>query len=310
MFDRTLDRVVEYGELAGASGQDFLGVTFCGQGEPLVHPRVVDCVRAVTARGLPCALTTNAALLDERRSTALLDAGLGTIWVTVADLEDTYADVYGLPFERMRDNLLRFGELAEGRCTVLLGLLEQADRDKVARVRDYWRARGFSAFVDTPYLNRGGSLHVDSMRYDAFDERVRAAEIIDSLDPTPGCAIPFAFCFVGFDGHYYLCSNDWEKSTSYGTVFEVSIADTLRAKAEHVQRRASPCSACSCDPTNRVCGLLHEGADEQAVTTEVDAIAAVWTRVGSLLDAVAPAPAVHRATHRQRIPVRAISPGR
>src|SRR5674476_287494 len=51
-------------------------VSFMGLGEPLLHPRFLDMVRAVKRRGLRAAVTTNALLLDEAMAIGLLEAGL------------------------------------------------------------------------------------------------------------------------------------------------------------------------------------------------------------------------------------------
>jgi len=58
-------------------------VHFHQQGEPLLHPRLADGVARATALGLATSVTTNAALLDDRRVDALLAAGLGHLVVSL-----------------------------------------------------------------------------------------------------------------------------------------------------------------------------------------------------------------------------------
>ena len=58
-------------------------VAFMGLGEPLLHPRFLDMVRAVKERGLRAEVTTNALLLDEGMAAGLLEAGLDQLVVSI-----------------------------------------------------------------------------------------------------------------------------------------------------------------------------------------------------------------------------------
>lgn len=66
-------------------------VTLQGLGEPLLHPRIVDMVGYLTARGIRCGFSTNATLLTPTRAAALIDAGIG--WLHVS-LDGATPDVY------------------------------------------------------------------------------------------------------------------------------------------------------------------------------------------------------------------------
>lgn len=58
-------------------------VFFGGIGEPLAHPRIIEMVAAAAAVGAPTELITNGTLLTSRRARALIDAGLGALWVSL-----------------------------------------------------------------------------------------------------------------------------------------------------------------------------------------------------------------------------------
>ena len=58
-------------------------VHFHQQGEPLLHPRLADGVAHATTLGLATSVTTNAALLDDRRVDALLEAGLSHLVISL-----------------------------------------------------------------------------------------------------------------------------------------------------------------------------------------------------------------------------------
>ncbi len=91
-------------------------VFFGGLGEPLTHPEFVRMVTEVTRLGLQAEAITNGVLLDEARATALMDAGLDTLWVSIDGASpECYVDVRtegDLPrvmenLERLRDLKLR-----------------------------------------------------------------------------------------------------------------------------------------------------------------------------------------------------------
>ena len=50
--------------------------------------------------------------------------GLERILINVGDEGDEYESVYKLPFEKTRDNVVRFAEMAEGRCEVDIVLVD------------------------------------------------------------------------------------------------------------------------------------------------------------------------------------------
>ena len=58
---------------------------------------MVDYVRLAQAEGFFVKMSSNGSLLDERRSTALLEAGLQQILINVGEEGDDYEEIYKLP---------------------------------------------------------------------------------------------------------------------------------------------------------------------------------------------------------------------
>ncbi len=56
-------------------------------GEPLLHPHIADFVKIATAKGLKCAITTNATLLADKGD-AIIDAGVYKVNVSLHSFED------------------------------------------------------------------------------------------------------------------------------------------------------------------------------------------------------------------------------
>jgi MoaA/NifB/PqqE/SkfB family radical SAM enzyme len=263
VFDAALARVVEYrAEVVAHLGEVTQRVSFCGLGDVLVHPRAVRAVAAVRAAGIWCQLNTNAGLLDEAKAVGLLAAGLQRIHLNVGAIGDDYEAIYGIPFERTLENVVRFRELAGDRCHVVVVLVgDRAERERLDEAEAFWRRHGFENFHRPIFLNRGGALA--RYRYGFTEESAQAhARELLARRGSPRCGVPVLSMFIGYDGHYYLCSSDWEKVSAHGHVFDDRVVDAIRSRLRHVATRGAPCSTCNFDPVNMVASaLVDDGVD-------------------------------------------------
>jgi MoaA/NifB/PqqE/SkfB family radical SAM enzyme len=254
VFTRSLGRAVEYRELVVAAGRDQDAVvSLCGLGEPLLNRNAPAFVSDVREAGIECELSTNASLLDERRGTALLEAGLQRIFINASDRDTSYEEVYRLPFERTRENIGRFLEMAEGRCETWIVLVDyKRDPEHLSEMKDYWRSLGASSFLPLDVINRGGSLFVDDMQFQSYPQLSQAQDVLGESKVEPICKAPFAYLFIGYDGNYYLCCSDWRKEVPLGSVFDTSFVEITRQKLAHTSSREPICKTCNHDPVNRM----------------------------------------------------------
>jgi MoaA/NifB/PqqE/SkfB family radical SAM enzyme len=149
VFEQALGRCDELRTKLRALGRPELKMSLCGLGEPLLNRDTPMFVRRVREEGFDCTMSSNAALLDEPRAHALLEAGLQRIAINVGDRDADYEDVYKLPFERTRDNVLRFKELAGDACEVIIVLVDhRRDRAHLESMRQYWGDFGMRAFME------------------------------------------------------------------------------------------------------------------------------------------------------------------
>ena len=271
VFERVLARVLEFRDACGPVLPKAPNVSFCGLGEQLLNRDVTGFVGQLRDGGIDSVVNTNAALLDEDRGRALLDAGVEAVMINGGELGDDYERTYRLPFGRTRDNVARFVELAADRCRVFIVLVDHGDdAGHVDEVEAYWRGLGVTRFFRLDLLNRAGSLPVPSMHYDA-ERPGRAEQLWGDETGHAACDAPFHFPFIGYDGQYYLCSSDWQKEVAFGTVFETSIVDIMAAKLERVTSRSPICRACNHDPLNRLSDRV--AAVERGEADEVDLVA-------------------------------------
>ncbi len=314
VFEATLARAVEFRDLAAVHLDIGATMSFCGLGEGMLNHELPAYVAGASAAGFEPRMCSNGSLLNEARASALLDAGLREIFINCGDLDDDYDRVYKVPFGRMRDNVVRFMELAGDRCEVHIVLVDhQQDRARVSRIRDYWRGLGVTHFFNSPMLNRAGTLDVAGMDYDTYPERPLAEAMFERLGIQPVCAAAFAFPFIGYDGNYYLCSSDWEKQVAVGNVFEDSFLSILRTKLAHVESRAPICQACCHDPINHMTTAIRAKALGDPHAEDVRVLAAIFAaRTRATYELVAAADAHIDALtpassyRRERIPVMVI----
>ena len=197
------------------------------------------------------------------RAHALLEAGLQRIAINVGDRDADYEDVYKLPFERTRDNVLRFKELAGDACEVIIVLVDhRRDRAHLESMRQYWGDFGMRAFMEYEIMNRGGALFVDHMQFEEYPQLAEARQLLAGRGVEAVCPTPFAYLFIGFDGQYYLCCSDWKKEVPLGSVADTSFSDVMVAKLAHARSRQPVCKTCNLDPLNKLTEALRRAMPE------------------------------------------------
>lgn len=311
IYAKTLERTLQFQDTlrATVNPEIDLTVNLCGLGEPLINKNAPAMVRQAREAGFSCEISSNASLLDERRGRAVLEAGVQRVSINISDIDEEYEEIYKLPFERTRDNILRFHEMAGDDCEVYIVLVDhRRSRDHIKKMEEYWRGHGINRFMVFDIINRGGALFVDEMQYAAFPETAQARSMLQERGIEPFCAAPFIFLFVGYDGNYYLCCSDWTKEAPLGTVFDESFESVVRRKLDHVVTREPVCKNCNHDPVNRLTDELRSvnaGESDQesleTLITEMGVNSASMRKTLDQIDRIAPPG--DSAPIRRRIPV-------
>ena len=118
MAAQTYERICEYMPLAHTAD-------FTGWGEPLLHPRIYDMIRAAKDRSCVTTMTSNGTALSERNSSRLLESGLDSLTVSVdGGRPETYNRIRaGADFNRLSENLERLSSLVgASRSSLNLGI--------------------------------------------------------------------------------------------------------------------------------------------------------------------------------------------
>lgn len=237
---------------------------FAGQGEPTLHPQLPEFAEYMASMGLEFGFTTNGSLLTQELSQRILDARVSHIVFSISDLGDDYEEVYALSFDVTRANILRFLDMNEAagkpaRIQVSL-VAHDLNRSKLDKYKAFWAEAGVDEFLHYEQTNRGGACDyglyfVDNDRF--VDE---AAGVLEANNLTHVCGVPFVMLFVGWNGQYYLCCNDYRKLTPLGSVFDYSIEqmDVIK-KARFFEKEApEACKNCDLDTINKVREVMFE----------------------------------------------------
>jgi len=281
-FDQTLYRALEF---QGTRRQDSsldvqLRPNICGLGEPLINPNTPEFIRKIRVAGFKsCGMSSNGALLNERRGNAILEAGVTSVNINISDLGEEYERIYNLPYEETRDNIIRFIGNSGADCEVQIVLVNhREDPEHTARMEDFWRSHGVTHFMKYDVINRGGALFVDHMQYEQFAERRAAERLMDESGRKWICPVPYLSVFIGYDGLYYLCCSDWKKEAPMASVFEASILAISEQKLHHVTSREPVCRSCNHDPLNAVTDKIRAVKAGDASQADLDQMVETFTR--------------------------------
>ena len=125
-------------------------VFFGGMGEPMIHPEIVSMVALAASKGKNVELISNGTLLTEERINALLDAGIGRIWISVDEIYENYGKIQlGSDFGLVCSNIETFNRLRSG-TAVRLGMTAVVMRSNVANLD---RIRSFAEQFQADDLN-------------------------------------------------------------------------------------------------------------------------------------------------------------
>jgi MoaA/NifB/PqqE/SkfB family radical SAM enzyme len=235
-----------------------------GQGEPTLHPLLPDFADYMHGLGLDFGFTTNGSLMTAELSKRILDAKVSHIVFSISDLGEDYEEVYALKFDTTRENILRFLDMNEAagnpvRTQVSL-VAHDLNRSKLKGYRKFWANAGINEFIQYEQSNRGGAC--DNGNYFVNNSRhtEQAVNVLKEHSLTHVCAVPFVLLFVGWNGQYYLCCNDYRKLTPLGSVFDYSIEQMdIIKKAKFFETEApAACKNCDLDVINQVREVLFE----------------------------------------------------
>jgi pyruvate-formate lyase-activating enzyme len=198
-------------------------IRYASNGEPLVHPQAYDMLdEAVRYSGVYVTLTTNGTIMNEKRTTRLLDAGVHMIDISIdAYRPDTYAAIrrHG-NLNTTRANVLRLIQWvreARSATKIVVSYVEQAQNAaETADFEAFWRDAG----VDSVVIRR---------QHSCSGAMVTLADVRRGLVTTTSrkpCLYPWERIVVTAAGDLAFCPSDWVHGSTLGDYRTTTILDT------------------------------------------------------------------------------------
>ncbi|PKO21565.1 MAG: hypothetical protein CVU38_14120 [Chloroflexi bacterium HGW-Chloroflexi-1] len=185
-------------------------------GEPLLHPRIFDMIAYCHAKELRSEISTNATLLDEKRSRTILDAGLGAIYLCLDGMRpETYEKIrINADYEKTNANIRRFIEMkqAGGYQTPFVNLQIIEMERTMGEVEEFvktWSLPGVDRINVKPFDSWGGQIEdINSLRADDGRPKVQRY----------ACPNLWYHTHIYWDGRIAMCDRDFNLAYDLGNV--------------------------------------------------------------------------------------------
>lgn len=199
-------------------------------GEPLMNPKFVEMIKY--AKDKKCAekidTTTNASLLTEEKSLAIIEAGLDRINISIEGVnENQYLEFsnYKIDFDKLVKNIAYFYKNRKN-CKIYIKIcgdaISEDDKKKFYEI--------FGDISDTIYIEhiiscwpgfelKGAKANQKTGLYG--QELTKEAEV---------CPYAFYSFFINSDGSASICSDDWSRKLIIGDVKKETVKDIWNGK--------------------------------------------------------------------------------
>ena len=207
-------------------------VTLHRDGEPLLDKKLPSRIAKFKENGINSAsIATNASLLNEKKSRELLEAGIGSIIMSVDSLKkEVFKKIrVRLNFEEVRDNVIKFFELRDKiypKCQVWIRMIRQESNYKEwDEYLNFWKQ--YTSDHDRIYYsniyNWGGQLK-------------DFKPIENSAEPNLPCVALWSLMVFFTNGDVPLCNIDFNNKYSSGSVMKNSIREIWQSKIMNQRR--------------------------------------------------------------------------
>ncbi|KAA5533703.1 radical SAM protein [Taibaiella lutea] len=253
-------------------------VVLCGIGESLLHPHIDQIVAILSAANAVVAMTSNGALMTEKKFRQLLNAGLKTINFSInAATAPMHEVIMGMKnFDKVIANVKSALQIkkdinADVKINISFVACEQNIHETEAFV-EKWRNSSVDQIWLHPVNNRAGLLvsGMNPVKIDSFatkylhDKRIIVDLFRYSDEMYNICKIAKNLAFISADGTMRLCAMDYQRVTSYGNINNESLQQLQFEKLSgflkgDYNKLCKDCDFCPSDLKNK---LNHSTKEE------------------------------------------------
>ena len=210
-------------------------IRYASNGEPLVHPHAYDMIEdAVRRSGVYVTLTTNGTIMNEARTTRLLEAGVHMIDISIdAFRPETYARIRrNGKLHITRENvlrLIRWVRESGGSTQVVVSFVEQAgNASEIGDFERFWTDQGADGVVIRRQHSCSGAMI-------ALADLRRGLPGATTRRP---CLYPWERVVVNAAGDLAFCPSDWVHGSRLANYRDTTIHDTWQGEMYRRLRHA------------------------------------------------------------------------
>lgn len=201
-------------------------IRYTSNGEPLVHPKGYDMIEeAVKNSGVFVTLTTNGTIMNEKRTTRLLEAGVHMIDISIdAFKPETYAKIrLGGDLEVTRSNVLRllnWVRESNSKTKVVVSYVEQPNNSmETADFEQFWKDNGIDFVVIRRLHSAAGAApSIAKVMWERLDNKQRRP-----------CLYPWERISINPKGDIAFCPADWVHGSNVTDYRKTTIQDTWQS---------------------------------------------------------------------------------
>lgn len=191
------------------------------QGEPLLHPEIVEMVRIVSSHGLLPRITTNTTMLRKKLAGDLIDAGLDKIEFSMSGAsKSTYDDIYkGARFEKTLSNMINFLEINGERGFPVHTRSVFVEEEKTVKEKEKYLACFSELPLDDVYVSPLINMFGWNKELDISPFKTLPRE------EWPICKTPWRQMAINADGSVRSCAFDYDSRYLIGNVKDTPVLE-------------------------------------------------------------------------------------
>jgi len=212
--------------------------------DPLMDRKIVPRLEQILRKNPTSrvSVTTNGFLLRPEIARALAAMPLHTIHISSNGLTNqTYRETMGIDgltvlanVNRLWDEMQRLGSSTR---LVITAILMSTNKREVEHMREYWRARGVTFYLN-PLNNRAGNMTPERFReLLPFDDAANTTQL--RAYNMSGCPSLYAWMGILWNGDMVRCCMDWRRAKVLGNAREASLYDLWHGKGYRALRQVS-----------------------------------------------------------------------
>jgi MoaA/NifB/PqqE/SkfB family radical SAM enzyme len=229
LHHKMVDEIREYGQ--GCTQY----IRYTSNGEPLLHPRIYDMLDyAIKRSNVFVTLTTNGAIMNEKRIEKLLASGLHMVDISIdAFMPETYAEIRrGGNLEVTRGNLLNLLKIkrqTQATTRIVVSFVEQPlNMSETSEFETYWKNQGVDYVIIRRLHSSAGTIH-------KIADMIRVRENREARRP---CLYPWERIILNPCGDLTFCPNDWSHSSRISNFRNSMIRTTWQGETYQQLRKA------------------------------------------------------------------------